>query len=242
MNVLDIDLDFFIENDRLLDVPEGRLSDDEYEVWDKQKVIDFLEKNCGLSKTQKVPGTIVVDHHEVFRHVYEKGFNEINLFHVDAHCDLYPASNPWYYYEYANKSVQERTEIALGNSGKMTEGNYIGFLLGSELLSKVEFITNFDNNWHRDETRMYFKNFDTNGGVLQLAQGQGEHDPLLITYDDLIKFCSFVGPEVPYSRVNYPDFQYGNAFDYVFLAKSPGYTPKSADEFIDVISEYLKLD
>ena len=75
MKVLDLDLDYFMNN-----VPEaspdisvrldGGLNDDY--VWDANKVRDFSEKNLGLSKYNKIKGKLVKEHKEA---LFLEGFN-----------------------------------------------------------------------------------------------------------------------------------------------------------------------
>lgn len=57
MKLLDLDMDYFMENIAIgiAESREERLSEEEYGdcVWSEQRVRDFLENNLGLSKDKK---------------------------------------------------------------------------------------------------------------------------------------------------------------------------------------------
>ena len=91
MRVLNIDLDFFLNDIAYFSHDKIRLSSDEYRPWSEIELRFFLEHNCGLS--QPIPGKIIVHHHDAFpfwRSLIEK--NQLNypfeLVHIDGHADL----------------------------------------------------------------------------------------------------------------------------------------------------------
>src|SRR2546421_12770717 len=94
IRILDIDLDFFLSNRHMGRVTEtNRLDSHSYKPWKIEKVEEFLENCCGLSKTNKTPGKLFVHHIEVF--YFLRQLQEANNFsykfkidHVDAHADL----------------------------------------------------------------------------------------------------------------------------------------------------------
>lgn len=57
-------MDYFLKEIPILMSESGieRRLDDEYQVWNKEEVIDFLENKLGLSKEVKIKGKIVTHH------------------------------------------------------------------------------------------------------------------------------------------------------------------------------------
>ena len=63
MRILDIDMDFFL-NDvaHFKSFDSERLNDEDYKPWSIEAVRDYLENNCGLNKSNKVQGAIFKEH------------------------------------------------------------------------------------------------------------------------------------------------------------------------------------
>ena len=58
MRIVDIDMDYFLKEIPII-ISENntdRLPDEDYQVWSKDEVIDFLENKLGLSKETKIKG------------------------------------------------------------------------------------------------------------------------------------------------------------------------------------------
>ncbi len=62
MRVLDIDLDFFLNDCCPLAEPGKRPELYGHEPWPEEKVRSFLEMNCGLEKSCKISGSIFKTH------------------------------------------------------------------------------------------------------------------------------------------------------------------------------------
>ena len=95
MNILDIDLDFFLDIPAyMLNVAsEERLDENEHHPWQEIEVISFLENQCKLSPNRKIIGKFFTNHIEVF--YFLRSLQEINNYqllfnidHIDAHADL----------------------------------------------------------------------------------------------------------------------------------------------------------
>ena len=67
MRILDLDLDFFL-NDVAYLQPEDQdaLSSLEYRPWSREKARGFLEHQCGCSAARPVPGRTVMYHDSAF--------------------------------------------------------------------------------------------------------------------------------------------------------------------------------
>lgn len=246
MNILDIDLDFFLNNRAIGDsiAPKGRrLPFLKYRRWGRKEVKSFFENNCGLIPNRQIPLFVIKDHHYVLRIALEKGFNDINLYHVDAHHDLYCTKSPWFYNQYTNQQVEVREKMALSMGMEyVNEGNYIGFLLACEKLSSVKYITNFKYGWQKDRPcRMFCKNFDENGSFLQIPRSKKNYcfEKLDNPYDK-IDHIEFIGKSVPFDVIDSAHFTCKSMlFDCAFLSCSPEYTPRSSDKLIPIIKSYF---
>ncbi|MGZ3858134.1 MAG: hypothetical protein ACXVLT_13145 [Flavisolibacter sp.] len=94
MRILDIDLDFFLNDKAHSSVTStNRLDEAEYIPWQRKDVKCFLENNCGLNSDRRIPGKKFIHHIEVFN--FLRSLQEQNKFqlqfsidHVDAHADL----------------------------------------------------------------------------------------------------------------------------------------------------------
>jgi hypothetical protein len=67
MKILNLDLDFFI--DGIVFNPNGmvrRANKKKYKPWSEQRVREFLENQCELSRSSRIPGRYGVHHNEVF--------------------------------------------------------------------------------------------------------------------------------------------------------------------------------
>ena len=97
MRILDLDMDYFM-TEVAHDVPETseeRLEEEYYAeaVWDRKRVVDFIENNLGLSKTKKIPGRIVIGHNGAlffWKELINTGRLVVpfEVIHVDSHADL----------------------------------------------------------------------------------------------------------------------------------------------------------
>ncbi len=106
MKLLDLDMDYFMENIAIgiTESREERLSEDEYGycVWSEQRIRSFLEDNLGLSKDRKIKGRIVTGHNEalffwqelITKESLETPFEAV---HIDSHADLGLAYLSWTY-------------------------------------------------------------------------------------------------------------------------------------------------
>ena len=82
----------------------------------------------------------------------------------------------------------------------------------------------------------HMKNEDTRGDALQLKY----YGPIPLGDLELDTPIVSLEPEIPFISVAGPDYQCNQAFDLIYLAHSPDYTPVEADTLIDVIREYMQ--
>lgn len=250
MNILDIDLDFFVDNiayDKDVFSIE-RLPSEYYHKWSNTKVIQFLKNNCGL-KGKKIRGKLFNHHHEAFtflKNVFKDGmFVEID--HVDAHSDLGlgDVSCEYISTELLKHPVEERpNHIKVIGSGKnLTPGNFLAFAIACRWISKLNYI--HPKNKATDLPWFHFKDFNLSSEFIQLKHLSRKDfntvfNNSIESIKDKIKSIS-LEPEVQFTEIPYYDFKSTSSYDYILLTKSPGFTPIESDNLIPIISEFIKM-
>lgn len=255
LNILDIDLDFFLNNKYLGSVTsEKRLDPKEYIPWQEYEVIEFLEKNCGLRKETPVRGAYFRHHVDVFyflRKLQEQNDFALtfNIDHVDAHGDLGTGDTSYIYISsiLLAKPVKERAyPDVTGNWNDLSSGNYLAFAAACRWLARLRYINNID--WADDTQWFNLKDFKFGGDTIQLKQfsikemtalSQGYLGPMDVAARKLSPIS--VEPEIPLEVIDFPSFTSSGDYDYVLLTQSPGFTPRTSDRLISVIESYMRL-
>ena len=102
MRILDLDLDYFLDEVASISYEDKRQPSQEYKVWNASVVVDFLEEKCGFSKVSPIEGRIVDHHDEAFDFFFELIQNgnliiPFEIVHIDAHSDLGFGDCGWLY-------------------------------------------------------------------------------------------------------------------------------------------------
>jgi len=236
LRVLNIDLDFFLNDIAYFVHDKKRLNSNEYRPWSETELRFFLEHNCGLSKA--VHGKIIVHHHEAFpfwRSLIEK--NQLNypfeLVHIDGHADLGLGDDAWVYIvtELLNKEPSERW---YPKKEKLRFGNYLSFAIACRWISDFTFVTH--HKWEgRDLMSVHFEDFDPRKGFLQMKKYRKEDIGFNLPEKTPLNY----EPKIPFQCIDYRDFTSDGDFDYIVLSQSPGYTPKESDKLISIFKEYI---
>lgn len=265
MNILDIDLDFFLNgriqrrNDDIFNRPDG------FGIvpWSKDEVLNFL--NSKLNVNGIFPGYIFVSHDELFyklKDLIEKDKLDkpFNLVHVDAHSDLGMGFD-WKYLHstFLDLPVIERHNAKGGDDG-INYGNFVSFALGCRWISTLDLVIN--KNWHDDIPRKLLSK-----KTFEIAKKKSIQDCL--PYGDykfeieLQKIDENVIEDIVYKQINFFDVckkigeptiplniitieKLSNRYskmkwDYIFLTHSPGYVPSSADYLLQQIGNFIHL-
>lgn len=235
MRVLDIDLDFFLADCCPLAKRGERPDVEGHEPWQEERVIAFLEQQCGLDASKPVEGKVFETHDGAltyWQRQMERGrlTAPFHVTHVDAHSDLgigYPG--PGYVLNGVLPQLLDmRADVErYYRLEQLDEANYLLFALAFRWVSGL------------DNVRNPKSRSDIPQGILVPGR------------EDAIQLCSFAsrlseninGPEpvIPFSVYgDYGEFRASGHYDYVSLAISPRYAPQEADVLIDVISRYIK--
>jgi len=232
MRFLDLDLDFFLnENAYCSECDRGRLGS-EYKPWSASKVRRFLEDRCGLSLDAPVQGRTVESHDGVldfWRTLIESGRLKIpfEVIHIDAHPDLWVGSEMYLTSEFLH--VCPERGLAMLKKKHVHSGNYltfaiaygwVGSLVWIPLLKHLKDLPEWDG--------------DARAGLIQLKKRKGESSYIR----DLPVLEK--EPGVPFKILPWHEFKTSETFDYIALSKSPDFTPPESDGLIIVIEGYMK--
>lgn len=249
LRILDIDLDFFLENIHYGAFPwrNKRISNDKYKPWSKEKVVSFLEVQCGLLPEQKINGACFIHHDKLF-HVMNQIKNICNevlrfsIDHIDGHSDLggsdsgllYICRDLLFHPPDKRSFLQHR-----GMRNNLDSGNFLAFAAACRLIERLNFITHPGKG--KDIPSFIFKNFDINSNLIQLKKFSRDQINEFVDHPDHLPKLKPLGsePEIPFRMIPYNEFQSSGDYDFVFLAQSPAFTPVEADRLIPVITKYI---
>jgi len=247
MRILDIDLDFFVRpiaheregSDRL---PEAEVE----EVASIDTISTFLETQCNLSRKRKTPGMLFEEHEEVFaaiRLMAEKQdiAGKLELDHVDAHSDTgsgWGISWRYVFTELLQQPPEGRLDPHRGPKA-LNSGNFIIFLAACRWLKCVNFY--YPVGWKNEIQHVFMKDFSAYSPFIQLKRYNSEDIALAGVSAPLDKIPHELEPGIPFTCLPAKAMQPGAPYDWVFLTRSPAFTPKSADAAFDFISGYLEL-
>lgn len=256
--VLDIDLDFFVFGTAHPPAKPGcRLSSDEYDVWSIDTALEFLASHCGL--TGRLPGCAVERHDEVFfkwRNAIGAGAltRRFHVTHVDAHADLGAGDNGYNYLltELLHRPVEQRDDPRLADEdrwGGMGEGNYLAFAIACQWLADLTYVIGGRHQIDIEEgaplkgrptdlLRFLMEDFALDASALRFPV----LDPkdLDVNRTDIARLRPLAWePRVPLAYMYGQDFHVTQQFDLIYLARSPRYTPGTADDIYDAIREHF---
>lgn len=237
MRVLDIDLDFFLADCCPLAEYGERPALAGHEPWPAERVIAFLETQCGLSTDHPVRGRVFETHDQALQY-WEALIAQGNLTapfhvtHVDAHSDLgvgYPGPG---YVLYNVLAMPPEKRLALDSfyaQRKLDEANYLLFALA---MRRVSALDNIRNPRSRPDIPKEL-----------LVPGRPDQIQLVSLTSRMFENQNGAESVVPF-RVydDYTAFRAEAPYDFVTLAISPRYAPAEADALAEIIRRYIKED
>jgi len=231
MRVLDLDMDFFLSAPCPLAAYSQRPDEACAEAYSDEEVRRFLEEQCGLSKERPVPGAIF-DTHDKALDFWDARLRDGSLkapfevVHVDAHSDL--AFGPPGVGYVLNVVLSRRPDLravidAYRSIVELDEANYLLFALAFRWISRLSYVRNPKS--HQDIPRQLLDadgNIQLRSYVSALMEGMNGREPTVPfdVYDD------------------YRAFQ-RTGYDFVTMAQSPRYAPRSSDRIMDIVREYI---
>ena len=237
MQVLDIDLDFFLADCCPLAEKGERPKLLGHEPWGEARVRTFLEENCGLSHERPVPGCIFTTHDEAlcfWGNLMRAGELRapFSVTHIDAHSDL-AIGNPGPRFILENvlsRHPSKRADIdAYYRAVQLDEANYLLFALAFRWIDRLE---NVRNPKSRPDIPEQI--------VIRDEKGEYCGIQLISQVSALMEKFNGKEPVIPFTVYHdYQRFHAAHTYDFVSLAQSPRYAPKEADKLIKIIAEYF---
>jgi hypothetical protein len=232
MRFLDLDLDFFLdENASCRGCDGGRLCP-EHKPWSVSRVRDFLEDRCGLLPNASVPGRIVESHDGIlnfWRTLIESSKLNVpfEVIHVDAHPDLSVAD--WLYLTSESLYIDSARGLAMLEKKYVHPGNYLTFAIVYGWIGSLVWIT-----LHKHLKNPPKWNGDARSVLMKLKRREGKNPS--------IRDLFIVDREraVPFKILPWKKFRTTEPFDYIALSRSPEFTPPESDRLINVIEGYMK--
>lgn len=241
--ILDIDMDFFLDDIVYWQTGEERLPDDYVTPWNEREFRNFLEQNCLLSKSSKIKGRIITHHNESFffwEELISKGniSSPFEVTHIDAHSDLGLGDSAWYYILTQLQQFPLEQRMKFLDRSKVNLANYLAFAMSVGWIDKLNFVVH--DNWDfNDFFSIYLKNFDDYSGFFEFRAYDSKFSSSYLVenirrMDPLKK-----DPPIPYKIYKKSEFKITEEYDYLVFCQSPQYTPKTADFMLDILQEYI---
>ena len=248
ISFLNLDLDAFLNNVAHMISGDERRDADFYKLWGESEVRAFLENQCHLTTSRRVPGRFVVHHDRAFdywKELVAKHQTQIDLIRVDAHADLGLGDASWAHI------VSELLHLPPGQrcdppraSRYLNAGSYIAYALAARWLASMTYV--YHPKGGGDLPTLYFENNDASSNCIQLKAFDQhvmteymQHAWRGLPAPDK---ASALEPVVPFKQVAIPDFNADGPFQYALLCQSPGFTPASADALIPIFGEYIEFE
>lgn len=250
VNVLDIDLDIFLDPRPCHRAREGRLSSSEYRAWTPEEVEWFLVHHCNLSAVKPIPGKVVSLHHELFD-VWDKliGNGQLaapfSVTHLDSHADMGmgDASLGYIMCDLLHCDLVSRRNPQSGGAYGLLEGNYVAFALACGWINDIKYVqhpqTQSDNLGLPDIADRLFRNNDPTCGIIQLKSYPAGSDNGIDRYWELAPPIK-LEREVPIEFHDRDTFTSADSFSFFFVAQSPNYTPATSDVILSSIRKFIR--
>lgn len=232
MRVLDLDMDFFLSGPCPL-APLGERPDESWAMsWCDEAVIRFLEEQCGLSRENPVPG-MIFDTHDKALDFWQARIQEgtlrvpFEVVHVDTHSDLAfgPPGIGYVMNVVLSRSLKMRADIeGYRRAVELDEANYLLFALAFRWISHLTYVRNPRS--HQDIPRPLLNeegNIHLRSFVSMMMEGMNGKEPVIPfdVFDDYRQFSK-------------------KGYDFVTMAQSPRYAPKSADRIMEIVRRYIR--
>jgi hypothetical protein len=157
------------------------------------------------------------------------------VIHVDAHDDLLTGLELVEFFEQWTPTEGKINELPVG----LSSGNYLGYAVANGWLSKLTWVRRTEPTTQLSE--WIFKDFSVETGILEtkrFPKGGVLAAAGLLSEGRLPKSFT-TDKQIPFSQVPFMRYKIARPADYIFVARSPGFTPIESDENEDLIRERI---
>lgn len=232
VRVLDLDMDFFLTDACPLAKPGERPDESCAQPYSDEEVVRFLEGQCGLSREHPVPGAIFETHDQALdfwaaRIMEGRLTTPFEVVHVDTHSDLAfgPPGPDFVLKAVLTRKPSMRAGIDAYRAGvKLDEANYLLFALAFRWIDRLTYVRN-----PRSRQDIPVRLLDEAGNL-----------HLRSDISALMEAVNGREPAVPFEVIDdYRVFRQ-TEYDFVTMAQSPRYAPRSADRIMDILRPYIR--
>ena len=232
MRFLDLDLDFFLNQNAYCSGREGGRLGTEYKPWSVSKVRHFLEDRCGLSPNDPVQGRTVESHDRVldFWRILIKSSKlkvPFEVIHIDAHPDLLVVDGMHLASDFLH--IDWGLGLTMLERKHVHSGNYLTFAIVYGWVGSLVWI-----HLRKSSKDLPKWDGDARSGLMQLKKRGGKSSYIR----DLPTAERLHG--VPFKILPWHKFRTSEPFDYIALSRSPNFTPLESDGLITVVEGYMK--
>lgn len=232
IRVLDIDIDLFV--DPLPDGCRTKTGERATDVssWSVSRVRTYLSKALNLTRAQKLPGAAFETHEQLMPRLAEIAGQgeEMHLFHLDSHADLGIGQDCYRFYsDFLAYPLAQRRKAWRQFAPR--EGDFLLYALACGYVDELDYVTHPDRQPNDIPIGMDRWEVPERKGWIDLKRFYG-------TESD---YGARAGREtleksIPLSMHKRDDFQYcGDPFSYLFVTRSPRYTPPESDAVFAMI-------
>lgn len=237
-----LDLDFFVTEIAYHRDPDGpRLDPNEYPPWDLSSAVQFLEERCLLSQKRPLPGAYVEKHGELFwvwRELLEshKLTAPFDLTHIDAHADvgLGDASYTYIVEELMHLPPEQRIHPRTGFSG-LNDGSFLAFASACRWISNFSYVHHPQSEGN-DFIACHMKDFDPRADALRFVAFH-KNQVLDVFHNPERATPITSDPLIPIQRFLPHEYTAEASFDFMFVSRSPAFTPPECDELFELIKD-----
>ena len=231
MRFLDLDLDFFLNNNPYC-IGGGR-QDPKFKPWNVYKVRRFLEERCSLSLDTLIPGRTVESHDgviEFWRSLINSGSLSVpfEVIHIDAHPDLSVRGGLFLTSGLLN--IDSERVLAILKREYVHAGNYLTYAIACGWIASLVWIP-----LHKTLKDLPKEYGDARYGLMQLKERKKGGDAPVGGISVVERKSG-----VPYKILCWYKFKTSETFDYMALSRSLNFTPPESDALIPVIEGYMK--
>lgn len=233
MRFLNLDLDFFLNNNAYCTGSSSDRLGPEFKPWSISKVRRFLEERCGLSLDTPVLGRTIESHDKVvefWRLLINSGNLRVpfEVTHIDAHPDL--SIRGGLYLTSGLLHIDSERVLSILKREYIHAGNYLTFAIACGWIASLVWVP-----LHKTLKDLPKGYADARYGLMQFKERKGGDSPI----GDLPAVEWESG--VPFKILSWYKFRTSEIFDYMALSRSPNFTPPESDALIPVIEGYMRL-
>ena len=233
ITVLDIDVDLFVDpypthSSRR----QGRRAED-VTAWRPERVCEYIGGTEVLGSGRNLPGQKFETHDEMLGALADLE-SPVLLYHLDAHADLGVGQNCYRFYSefLAIEPALRRSRL---HEFRPREGDFLLYAIACGFVGAMDYVTHPDgygripdipvgmDRWEDGHTAGFLDLRRFHGTGAEYGNRQGKH-----TLDR----------SIPIHRHNRDEFRLsGMSFDYLYITRSPDYTPIASDNVVRAVQE-----